>query len=74
MQPNLNSQRGTDGSGIRFIGVRFNESHEGWEITGKVEEVPFHYDYVKAVKNGTLAPADEATANMCGVPLDRQSE
>ena len=33
-------------------------------------EVPFRAEYVQAVREGALAPADRETADACGVPFE----
>ena len=40
-----------------------------WPLTDEVVEVPFRKEYLDEIKAGTLAPADEATARLCGVPF-----
>ena len=55
----------------RFIGWQYNPDlgeAGGWERKLEPETVTYYYDYVKAVKEGDLVPADEQTAKICGVP------
>lgn len=57
----------------RAIGYVHQEVAPGkwaWVATGKVEEHLYHHDLVKAVKDGELFAADEATAKTCGVKFD----
>lgn len=42
----------------------------GWDVSKEPSVVPYHYDYVKAAKDGCLWPADKETADACGVPFD----
>ena len=57
----------------RFIGwnlipVQVNgEQRIAFERKTEPDIVPFHQDYVLAVKQGDLVPADEETAALCGV-------
>jgi hypothetical protein len=58
----------------RFIGREHDPSHGeggGFVPTGKAVTVPgtgeFGREYIAALKNGTLAPADEATAKAAGI-------
>ena len=54
----------------RFIGWTFDATigeAGGWIRKTELETVPYHNDYVKAVKEGDLLAADEQTAILCGV-------
>jgi hypothetical protein len=57
----------------RFIGRKYAEvspGQWGFEPTNAVEDVPNRPEYVKAVKDGDLWAADQATADACGVAFD----
>lgn len=61
-------------AGIKaFVGRKFVEVSPGvWGFapTGQAETVEYAAEYVKACADGDLWPADQATADACGVPLD----
>lgn len=60
----------------RIIGRAHKEIKPGewaWVATGAVEEHPVHNDLIKAVEDGVLLPADEATAARCGVPFTEEA-
>lgn len=53
-----------------FVGRKFAELEPGrWGFvpTGDDAEVPFRAEYVKALKDGDLLPADEASAKAAGL-------
>ena len=55
----------------RYIGWRFDPDQGvagGWVRKTDPEKIPYRNEYVKAVKDGDLVPADKETAKMCGVP------
>jgi hypothetical protein len=57
----------------RIIGCAHKEVSPGtwgWVASGAVEEIAYHRDIRKAVIDGDLWAADEATAKACGVPWD----
>lgn len=57
----------------RCVGRRWQEVVPGrwaWVPTGEPQAVEYHPDYVKAVREGDLWPADEETAKACRVPFD----
>lgn len=57
----------------RFIGRKYIEVEPGqWGFapTGETEEVPLQSDYLKAIKDGDLWPADRETADIAGVEFD----
>ncbi len=62
----------------RFIGWRRDASLRdeaaaidgGFVSTGADVELPFRAEYVTALKDGSLWPADKATAELAGVPFD----
>ncbi len=57
----------------RCIGRRHEQvkpGQWGWVATGKVEEIEYHHDISKAITDGDLWPADEATARACSVKWD----
>ena len=63
----------------RFIGWTFDPKAGeagGWQRKEEADEVeasPLHlHDYIKAVENGEIVPADQETANKCGVPFVEQ--
>jgi len=61
----------------RFIGRQYNaELGEagGWEKKLEPETIPCYNDYIKAIKDGDLIPADEQTAKICGVPWARKQK
>jgi len=54
----------------RYVGWKFNaEVGEagGWERKEEPETLPYRHEYVKAVREGDLVPADKETAKLCGV-------
>jgi hypothetical protein len=56
-----------------FVGrtyVEVEPGQFGFKPTGADEEVAYRAEYVKACKDGDLYPADEATAEACGVSFD----
>lgn len=59
----------------RFVGWQYNADvgeAGGWERKSEPETVTYYNDYIKAVKDGDLIPADEQTAQMCGVPWTKK--
>ncbi len=42
----------------------------GWPSTGQAHEVPARAEYMNACKDGDLWPADQETADFCGVKFD----
>lgn len=60
----------------RYIGRTFDASegpHGGWKLSDTPEEVPFCAEYLQAVREGDLIPADKSTAEMCGVKFKAPS-
>jgi hypothetical protein len=69
---------------LRFIGRRHDSTigHEGrdehgnkfksggWPSTDAPQTVPARAEYAKACQDKSLWPADQATADYCGVPFD----
>ena len=58
----------------RFIGWQFDATIGecgGWVRKSESETVPYHDDYVKAVREGDLEAADEQTATLCGVSFTK---
>jgi hypothetical protein len=53
----------------RYIGRRWDVNLKGWPVTEPSEVKPSP-DYVLAVKHGDLAPANQETADYCGVSFD----
>ena len=63
----------------RFVGCRFDASvgekdskgvpQGGFVPTGKAVTIPYRAEYVQAVKQGDLIPADAETARLCKVSL-----
>lgn len=54
----------------RIVGRRHEEVEKGkwaWVPTGKPDELDYHHDLAKAVRDGDLAPFDAETAKACGV-------
>lgn len=45
----------------------------GWPLKDEPEEIPFRAEYLQAVREGDLIPADKATADVCGVPFVQTS-
>lgn len=60
-----------------FIGRRFTaqpgEDGDQYPITGEVEEVRYRAEYIKALKDGDLEPADAETAKAAGVKFESAS-
>lgn len=54
----------------RYIGRKWDATVKGWPATDIPSEVDPLPEYVYAVKVGDLAPADEETAQYCGVSLN----
>lgn len=61
----------------RFIGwnlvtiVVDNQQRFGFEKKSEPDDVAYHWDYVQAVRNGELVPADQETADLCGVTFQK---
>lgn len=54
----------------RMIGRRHEQVTPGqwaWIPTREVEEIPYHHDIAKAVRDGDLEAVDDATATACGM-------
>lgn len=61
----------------RFIGRTFLASagpNGGWPASAEPAKVPATAEYLKALRDGSLAPADEATAQRAGVKWDPAAE
>ena len=55
-----------------FIGMKFQKLDEssgqyGYVVQDEIVEIPARAEYVKALRDGDLLPADEATAQMAGI-------
>lgn len=60
----------------RYIGRQYDPSvgpAGGWPSTGKPEEVDCLAEYIIAVRQGDVLPADSESAALCGVPFDSSS-
>lgn len=61
-----------------FIGRRMSELEEpgtyGFVPTGEDAEVPYRAEYVKALKDGDLLPADDATAKAAGLSFPDEQQ
>lgn len=60
----------------RFIGRVFKETspgHYGFVPTDEVEEVPARAEYIKALRDGDLLPADEETARAAGLKFSLET-
>jgi hypothetical protein len=61
----------------RFIGWNLvtvnvdNQVRFGYEPKTEPDDVAYHWDYVQAVRNGELVPADQETADLCGVAFQK---
>lgn len=53
----------------RKIGRRWDPQAKWYVPTGSPQEVEAQHEYVLAVKQGDLMPADAETAKYCGVPF-----
>lgn len=61
----------------RYIGRSYDSGlglAGGWPALMKPQEVPAIAEYVQALKDGDLLPADEETAKLCGVKLAAKKE
>lgn len=76
LQPNFEAFE----AGVRrFVGRKFDptagevdsrgEAQGGFVILPEGESVSLRAEYIKAVKDGDLLPADAETAKLCGVPF-----
>lgn len=56
----------------QFVGRKFQKVDEGHAFVPKSEpaEVRLHPEYVRDCREGALWPADQATADACGVRFD----
>ncbi len=74
-----------DAKSRRYVGRQFDPSvgeinpetqrpQGGWPLRDEPEEVPFRAEYLQAVREGDLIPADKATADLCGVPFTSQKQ
>ena len=56
---------------LRFVGRKLIvvDGAAAFEANKDPETVPYHPDYERAVREGDLEAADQATADMCGVPF-----
>lgn len=73
--PNIAAQSSSNPQ-CRFIGWNYDPTigeAGGWIRKSEPETVPYHNDYVKAVKEGDLVAADEQTAILCGVSFMTQN-
>lgn len=58
----------------RYIGWKYSEVEPGlwgFVLSKDADEVPFHEDYPKYLREGALLPADEDTAKACGVEFKK---
>lgn len=59
----------------RFIGWNYDAAlgeAGGWVRKEEPEELPYKHEYVKAIKEGDLIPADAETAHICGLQFSKQ--
>jgi len=63
----INDHDALDGGVCRYIGRRWDATLHGFPPSDKPSEVRPLPEYVYAVQHGDLAPADQATADYCGV-------
>lgn len=66
----INDHDALEAGTCRYIGRRWDASLHGFPATETPSEVRPLPEYVKAVQVGDLAPADEATAEYCGVAFN----
>jgi hypothetical protein len=53
----------------RFVGRQWSDEAEDFVACGDVD-VPFRGEYLEALKEGSLLPADAATAKLAGLDFD----
>lgn len=58
--------------GRKYVELKDQPGRYGFESTDQVVEVPFRVEYVKAIQNGDLEAADQATADRVGVKWDEK--
>lgn len=56
-----------EGQQRRFVGKRFNQTLEQWEIIPEGVFVVYHPEYIKHLKDKSLLPANQETALAAGV-------
>lgn len=57
----------------RFIGRMWVQPKYGWEACEDAVEVKALPEYVRAVKEGDLLPADKETADFCKVSFESEN-
>jgi len=65
----INDHDALEAGVCRYIGRKWDATLKGFPATDKPSEVKPLPEYVLAVKIGDLLPADEKTAEYCGVPF-----
>lgn len=70
----VNDHKALDAGVCRYIGRRWDATLHGFPATDTPSEVEALPEYVLAVQNGDLAPADEKTAKYCGVTWVKPSK
>lgn len=68
LQPNFES---FDAGIRRFIGWRYDESQSAFVMSEGAETVPVRAEYIQALKQGDLLPADEIASKLSGIPVLR---
>ncbi|KYF87789.1 hypothetical protein BE20_24910 [Sorangium cellulosum] len=62
---------------LRFVGRKHDPAvgvNGGWVPSEEPVTVPLRAEYVQEVQAGSLAPADEETARLCGVSFKASTE
>jgi hypothetical protein len=55
---------------VQFIGKVFNKETKEFDIVEEGMRLPFHPEYIKHLKDGSLLPLNEETAVKAGVTLN----
>jgi len=62
------------GNARRYVGRSFDPTsgpNGGWVLKTEPEEIPYRAEYMQAIRDGDLIPADKATADYCGVKFNK---
>jgi hypothetical protein len=66
----INDHDALEAGTCRYIGRKWDGKLKGFPPTSEPSVVKVRSEYVKAVQEGDLAPADQETADYCNVPFN----
>lgn len=58
----------------RNVGKTYNSENNTWELSKEPVAVPYHPEYIRALKEKSLLPADQATATLAGLSFQKENK